>query len=721
MSKDTTPSSPIVGLLSQYWGWLLFVLLTLLGWGRVHLWKEVPSYGDVLQFIWGAAWFKDALLELKSPMHYPLVFHPQGWSVGTFGLTPLTFIIILPLMAFSTAAFAFNIQAIASMVVSYIGAKRFFKHWANDYTVEIAALSWTFAATRSIRGVVGHFHILWMTALFGWLGHYILKMKDEEGDRVFTRNTILASLVFGATIALSLYSIFICPLFLLLFADRLNLRKTWLQIGTILGVGMAIGLTAILPILLSPSESAIPPTLTELTNWSTNLDSLFLPNIHHPVAFVREILFAAYSGYIDESGAVSIGIIGTLLAVIGLRYAARHKGVMLLLAGTALMFTLGPFFKVGGSAVALSTPLQANLAMLELGESLKPAVFTEQAIQNAQNLIPLPYSLLVSITPELESARTIARFAYVVVFAAFTLALVGLKNLPRWLAIGLSVLWLFESLPSAPKGLPVDLNARHPAYEWLTQQSIEPGYGILDMTHVPMHGGEMLYSSYQTGVPTAGFIGSFLPETGRALLDYRISLGFSPEFADILNQYRIQYLYFHMFSPLAQELWDDGTITDVFPEVGCFDPQEGVSPFPYPICVAEVPRPEAPVNVLLEYGLSAEPWGIWTTEPQPRARIIAFNQSTHTLTGEAFPHCIEGRNQSLRILFNDREIDTLNWTDCEPKTFSYALEADEMIIGLNEIKLEPAYALSQTELGIGSDPRQLGVGFSRLLVLPEGQ
>ena len=71
--------------------------------------------------------------------------------------------------------------------------------------------------------------------------------------------------------------------------------------------------------------------------------------------------------------------------------------------------------------------------------------------------------------------------------------------------------------------------------------------------------------------------------------------------------------------------------------------------------------------------------------------------------------------------FNDREIDTVNWTDCEPKTFSYALEADEMIIGLNEIKLEPAYALSQTELGIGSDPRQLGVGFSRLLVLPEGQ
>ena len=224
-------SNPVMRLLTQHWGWILFTCLLLFGWGRVHPWKEVPDYGDVLQYIWGAAWFWEALIEWKDPLHYPLVFHPQGWSVGTFGLTPLTFVIILPLMAFSTPAFAFNIQAMASMVVSYIGAKRFFGHWAIDYRVEIAALAWTFAATRSIRGVVGHFHILWMTALFGWLGHYLLRLRQEEDTRILTRNTILAGVTFGLTIAISLYSIFICPLFFLLLADKLNVRKVWLQIG----------------------------------------------------------------------------------------------------------------------------------------------------------------------------------------------------------------------------------------------------------------------------------------------------------------------------------------------------------------------------------------------------------------------------------------------------------------------------------------------------------
>ncbi|MGB1252472.1 MAG: hypothetical protein ACPG8W_17780, partial [Candidatus Promineifilaceae bacterium] len=394
--------------------------------------------------------------------------------------------------------------------------------------------------------------------------------------------------------------------------------------------------------------------------------------------------------------------------------APRNRRMLILLGLGGLLFTLGPFLKLGGEPVVVSGLEAINQPILALGQSLKPEVFTELSVAEAEGQIPLPYSLIMTLVPRLESARSIARFAYVSIFAVFALACIGLNRLPRGLAILLSVLWIIESLPFVTEGVPIDLSVRHPAYEWLIDQQLPPDEGILDMTGEPLHGGMVLYSSYQTGVPSAAFVGSFLTATGQDLADYTRKHRFSEPFAEILRQYNVRYLFIHMPWDTIRERWDEGTITSVFPAVDCFDPPEEMTPFNYRICVAEVPQLESPTNVLLEYGLSREPWGLWSVEPRPRAQVIGFKQVPHLLVGEAFPHCVEGRNQAMEIFFNDEPLQTLQWENCEPQQFSLPIDGDIVNLGINEIKFDLAYAVSQTELGTGSDPRTLGVGFSRL-------
>ncbi|MGB1252471.1 MAG: hypothetical protein ACPG8W_17775, partial [Candidatus Promineifilaceae bacterium] len=298
------------------WAWFVFLGLLIFQWRQTNLWKEVSAYGDVLENVWGIIWYHDALLQWKSPFNYPLIFHPQGWSLGTWALSPLTFALAQPFMLLTKSpALSYNAPIILSMVVAYVGAKRFFRFWSPTYTADLAALAWTFAATRQIRGPVGHIHTLWMTALFGWLGYYIIRMKQEDADAgIFSRNVILAGIVFGLTVNFSLYSIFICPLFLLLLGDRLRIKRIWIQAIVILAIGFLMGLPSILPIVLLPAGAANSPTLTDLTFWSTNFDSLFLPNRLNAIPQIGEFVYKIYSAPYNESASLSFGFIGTLLA-----------------------------------------------------------------------------------------------------------------------------------------------------------------------------------------------------------------------------------------------------------------------------------------------------------------------------------------------------------------------------------------------------------------------
>ena len=709
-----------IRFIKHSWHWGIFSALLFLNWRRINLWTEIPGYGDTLEVVWGLQWYYDSLTTWQSPFHYPLIFHPQGWSLGSFAHLPLMFLSAQPIMFLTeNPVFTYNMLAIASMFVAFVGARRFFALWSANSPAIVGALAWTFAGMRTFRAI-GHLHTLWMTAFFGWMAYFLLRMRREKGSIILTRSTIFAGISFGLMINSSLYSLFLGGLLFLLLIGALRSKVVLLRGIAALILGLICGIPALGPVLLLPGGSISAAGLTELNFWGTNIDSLFMPSFSHPVRAVRDLAHTIYSGSYNESANQSFGLVAGMLALIGAFKQKMGRVPLLTLALVGLMFATGPFLKVGGQPIEILGLENVRNPILQFGQSRKPELFSNDNLNNVGDFVPLPYSVLVSVIPRLEGARTVGRFAYLTVFAVFGLASIGLSHVRRPIAVLLSIIWLFETLPLVLPGAPIDLDVRHPAYEWLSDQKLGTGEGIFESTTLPLHGGEVLYSSYQNGVPTAGFVGSFLPDAGQRLMRELWLNGYSKGLIDLLNQFEVKYLFVHLRDAETRALWENGTITSLFPPIACFDAIEGSpTPFSYKICVSEVPYPESDFEAMLEFGLSDhEPWGVWSLDTHPRARFLRYDQQPHRLVGEVFPYCVDGRNQVLAIAFNDRHLDTLVWSDCAPKRFEFLIDGSQMEQGINELKFELDYALSPQELGVGSDPRRLGVGFNQLQLLP---
>ncbi len=62
--------------------WGPFFILLAWVW-RANLFTRIPNDGDALEFIWGAQWYEQvsSLEQLVAPF-YPLLFHPEGWTVS---------------------------------------------------------------------------------------------------------------------------------------------------------------------------------------------------------------------------------------------------------------------------------------------------------------------------------------------------------------------------------------------------------------------------------------------------------------------------------------------------------------------------------------------------------------------------------------------------------------------------------------------------------------
>jgi hypothetical protein len=285
------------------------------------------------------------------------------------------------------------------------------------------------------------------------------------------------------------------------------------------------------------------------------------------------------------------------------------------------------------------------------------------------------------------------------------------------------IIWLIEMLPIQTGSERLVFDTLHPAHEWLIAQPMEPGKGILDLDPKIMHGATPLYISWQTKIPTASAIGSFLPAQSKALLDNAsIWNGRSLDsLARLYQAYDIRYLVIHNNKEKSNEVWEYlQTAPDHFTAVGCFDPPADYeSPWAYPICIIEIKDHPTVSNIHPIYGFSdEESWGMWSIEDRPRFNFIATAEKPYQVEAEIFPHCIDGQLQSLSMIYHDQTLYTHEWEDCEPIHIQLTIPAEEPQVGLNEIQLELGYALSPAELGTGNDPRKLGVGFSKFQIRP---
>ena len=303
------------------------------------------------------------------------------------------------------------------------------------------------------------------------------------------------------------------------------------------------------------------------------------------------------------------------------------------------------------------------------------------------------------------------------------LSALGLDLLPKWWRWGLILIFLIEMLPIQTASRPLTMEAIHPAHAWLMEQPLKEGHGVAAVHGGVLHGPEPLYISWQTKLPHAAAIGSFVPAQHRFLRDTasRLITQEPDQLARLFQSYQIQYLVIHRVEADGRATWEYlQEAPEHFNGIDCFDaPPDYQSPWASTLCVVEVlPHPTIN-NIYPIYGFSdTEPWGAWTIEDRPRLDFLATAPKPYTVTFDMFPHCIEGKQQAVQIIVAEQSLYQYEWEACENVTGQVIIPSELITQGRNELVLQIDYAISPTAAGTGNDPRQLAIGFSTLTVTP---
>ncbi len=705
--------------------WLPFSLFFLYFWGNLQIFTHLPAYGDALEVVWGITWYNHALSEGISPFWYPYIFHPEGWQVGILAHTPLFFLLAQPFYLIGGEIFAYNMLAIIPAFISYIGALRFARHYTKSPLTQIAiALGFTFIILRSNR-VGGHLHIWWATSFLPLIADQLLLWRDHKGESIWHQHVWLSAIYSGLAIAFSLYSVFLAPLLYLLLGHKLwHWRRTASQGIAVIIVTGAISLTALLPYLNAVRiEPTNPPVINQLVWWSANVNGVFVPSGHHSIPQIRQFShLLTQDAFEGEANAANLGLSTLALILIGCYGLKTKKSdrTLLFIFLIPLVLSLGPYLKISGEMVSSDSFKTLNESLWLVAHWLKPETFPNREPDWLfQDSVPLPGYLFYAYVPFAESARTVARFTMLTLLGALGLVAIGLDQLPKWLKYTLLVIWLIEMLPIRVGNLPLPLDTIHPAHQWL-QENTDPDEAIIDLRDSIYHGALPLYVSWEIERPTAASIGSFLPRHNQML--YRETGELHKQdvkkLANLFHTYGIHHVLVHFDRNTGDETWEH-LLSDpnAFQEIGCFTPDaQEKSPWTYKICIAEViPHPTL-INLFPTHGISEpfESWGTWAIETRPRFDFIATSKASHVIVLEAFPHCIDGRTQTLQLISDEQVLYQHDWQACESIYAEIIIPAEHIEVGRNEIRFELDYAISPAELDLSNDPRPLSVGFTRM-------
>ena len=298
----------------------------------------------------------------------------------------------------------------------------------------------------------------------------------------------------------------------------------------------------------------------------------------------------------------------------------------------------------------------------------------------------------------------------------------------RWARLTLAVLLILEVLPAPMARLPFPPPV-HPAFEWLKQQPMA-GEGIADLiaahpsTPDLFNEGETVFATLYHGKPTVAGASSIWPADIMFFYDWLASHQHSfwnLDMVPILRFYGVRYILLHMRSEMEPTILEEAKSNQELRFVNCFPAVPG--PWNYPICVLEVLPPRNPkINLVLQDGWSGqEDWGVWAEGTESQAFWAATAKQDQRLQIEAFPLCVEGRQQSIKVEVNGVAIGNYTWPGCDPWSGEVKVPADIVRLGRNDLTVHSAYAARPVDVtsGQSDDTRELSVGFTKLRVEPE--
>jgi hypothetical protein len=715
--------------------WLAFAMMLMWGWRVYDIVNRIPAYGDALEVIWGIQQYHDALANGQPlPLYTPLVFAPNGWHTATLAHTPFLFLLAQPFCFIGGAAFAYNLLALISLVVAYAGSMKLLRRYVSAMPATAGALIFTFVNARWFR-IFGHFHILWATSLLPWLLIVLSKLAHDEMDKKQSlKLQILAGAFWGGMINFSYYSIFLGAVAFAIWGKQFFRLRYLKQAAVIAFIAVLLSApTLILYEIGSRQDDAKPWTISGVQIWGASLNGLMDISWLHPINILKQISVAIYSGPGDESGIHQYGLVTGLLALLGAALICRkrpNRTGLLWLAGVGLLLSLGLLLKWNGKEVSLPALQPLDDLLWRLGHFLKPDVFASDLPRPPFDRgIPLPGYVLAVFVPFYESARVVARYSLVADLGLIVIAAIGLDHLPalgRWI---IAAIWILEGLPLVTNaGLPMTSIKPHPAYAWLAEQPLAEGENIIEITNPTIAiGGDVILATQYHHKPTVSGVGSYLPEHVRYIYEYLADdvahhggQTLSTEtFARLLNQYGARYALFQIKDTWSKSMWNLAQKNPQLRALKCYDPNPGVSPWNYPICVAEV-LPQ-PVNVIaLDGWYPSEEWGVWAEGVNSQAKWVATAQMDYQLTISAFPYCAAHdttTTQTVQLEVNGELLISHTWTRCEVWHGTVTIPKSQIVVGENNLAFSYANATRPSEREPGNgDTRQLSVGFTQLSV-----
>ena len=720
--------APLFSIARSIAPWLTFWAFFAYGWRVRNPFTHIPAYGDVLEVLWGIEWYHNTILiRHSSPFFTSLVFHPLGRNTGTMAYTPFMFVFALPFYVLGGVAFAYNAIAILALVIGFAGAFRFLRLYTSEFVATVGALIFlAMGRVCFLRVGGGHINIAWLTGLLAWLAWAVERARRSKGTPA--GYVALAGIIWGVMLNFCLYGVFIGATVFSLWGSKL-FRLQWLKRAVIAGlIAIVIGLPTLVPYLVGRQQDH--PHFYGIEHnmwWGASLNSLLAPNVFHPLPVVRSLARSIYAGPTNESGVMNMGLVTSLLVLVGLavvlKTRSNHTGpIWLMLAGLTL--SLGLLLRWNGKVVQHPAFGRLDAVIWRMGHFLKPDLFpTSSPTSYFETGLPLPGLVLTALTPFWESARTVSRYAIAGMLGAVALARMALERLPRIVRYLLIGIWIIELWPAPTGNVPVPYRL-HPAYAWLAEQPLEAGEGIVDLRSPTLQiSGEITWASWLHQKPTASGMAPFLPEhtfgLWYRLLNDREALA-RPQIRPLLRQYGIRYLFLHMHGDKEKEMWEMVRENPALHPLRCFEPLKGPTPWPYPICVAEVENTADRIQIMLLEGWSGrEDWGIWAEGLRSRAGWLETGGQSVCLHIGAFPLCVPGRRQWISIRVNGREIVTHQWENCELWEEELHLPASFIREGWNELVFEYGYAFSPAEItqGENPDPRILSVGFTKMEVV----
>jgi hypothetical protein len=592
---------------------------------------------------------------------------------------------------------------------------------------------------RWSQAMDGRLNIFLAAAILPWMLWGVERAFAASSGRRRAGWLVVVAVFWAAAFNLSLYFVFVGGIMLalwMLFSTGSKLDTLPRRLLALCFTSAALLLLGAPWLILNLHESAIVDpsfySIGEVNFSGASLNSFPIPFLYHPwlSSFARSL----YLGEPWEQGMANLGLAWSIVAVVGVVLARRHKAwrPALMLALVGLLLAQGLTLHWDGQTVRWPLLRPLNQIIWWLGHTFKPGFFTGPS--PFEDAIPLPALLLAAIVPFWERGRIFARYALSASVAVLLLAGMALVEVRRlWpkrpiaglaLQLVLAGVLLFEIVPPPLGELPFP-PAGHPAYTWLSRQSM-PGEGIANVFAarpstlvLSIHGYNLLAPSYTKQATVAGAAG-VRPKHTNVLNDWLATHEhpfWQPDLPQILRDYRVRYVVMEMQGAWEQGLWQEALVAKEFKPVDCFPAPEGATPWNWPICIVEVSPSRTPeINLLLHDGWSgAEDWGVWAEGKQSDAQFVVTSRAPVRLDLAVFPLCVPGKNQRVALEVNGTEVADHEWRDCEPWNSSVDIPAKLVSIGFNDLTLRAAYAESPQA---GNDPRRLSVGFSRLKVTP---